>query len=303
MQPEPFETEILERLPSRRRLRFTASLAVIALIGSVVALFLSLAGCGSGPSPSPPVPQPAGTTYTQPETARTPEGPLNPSPAKPEAPPVTLPRPTAPVKHIDVAGLRLLEGFEGFRSCPYQDVTGVWTRGYGQTHNIGPHSPCISQTAAQAELRWSVESEYEWAIRALGVPFDEHEWDALCSFSYNLGAGIFENTTVGEDLRARRYYAATSVMLQYDHAGGVVLSGLRTRREAEVRLFLTPEPHPKPKPSPAERRHLVRYWQVERRAVLHRYHLDGCRGNSTGPKCTALRAREHALYRDIKENA
>jgi lysozyme len=274
-------------------------------------LLLIVAGCGSGPSPSPPVPHPAATTPNQlqirpklgvPESARTPEGPLNPSAPKPQAPPVSLRPLVGPVKHIDVEGLHLLEGFEGFRSCPYQDVTGVWTRGYGQTHNIGPRSPCISQAGAQAELKWSVESEYEWSIRALGVRFNQHEWNALCSFDYNLGAGILQGTTVGADLRARAFYAATRVMLLYDHAGNVVLPGLRTRREIEVRVFLTPEPRPrpKPKPSPAERRRLVRYWQAERRVVLHRYHLDGCRGNSTGPKCSALRGREHRLFLDIR---
>jgi lysozyme len=269
------------------------ALAVVAACSTLVA-----AGCSRTVS-SPRHGASAATTL--PESARVPEGPLNPSPAKPQAPPVSL-RPTVgPVKHIDTAGLRLLEGFEGFSSCPYQDVTGVWTIGYGEAY-VSPSAPCESRATAQAKLKWQVERNYEWAIRVLGVPFDEHEWDALCSFVYNTGAGIFSGTTVGADLRARRYYAATRVWLEYDHAGGVVLPGLRTRREVEVRLFLTPEPRPKPKPlSPAERRRLVAYWTAERANVLHRYHLDGCRGSSTGPKCTALRAREHALYRDIRK--
>ena len=59
--------------------------------------------------------------------------------------------------------------------------------------------------------------------------------------------------------------------------------------------------HPKPRPKPrsaAEKRRLIAHWTAERRAVLHRYHLDGCRGNSTGPKCTALRKLEHVLWPD-----
>jgi lysozyme len=285
-------------MPRRERL---ATVAVILSAALLIAL-LTVAGCsGRSPHPSPPVPSPAATTYTPPESARVPEGPLNPSPPKPQAPPVALPRPTVPVKHIDTAGLHLVEGFEGFSSCPYQDVTGVWTIGFGEAY-VSPSTPCESRATAEGKLKWLIERNYEWAIRALGVPFDAHEWDALCSFSYNLGAGIFSGTAVGADLRTRRYYAATRVWLEYDHAGGVVLPGLRTRREIEVRLFLTPEPRPrpKPKPSPAERRRLIALWTRERAVTLHRYHLDGCRGSSTGPKCMALRRREHALYRDIQ---
>lgn len=62
---------------------------------------------------------------------------------------------------------------------------------------------------------------------------------------------------------------------------------------------LRPKPRPSPR-SPAEKRRLVAHWTAERRAVLHRYHLDGCRGSSMGPKCSALRKLEHRLYLDIR---
>lgn len=240
-------------------------------------LLLVVVGCGPSSPPTHPV-------AAIPESARTPEGPLNPSPAKPLAPPVSLPRVTLSEKHIDIAGLHLLEGFEGFVSCPYRDVTGVWTRGYGQTHNIGPRSPCISRGVAQAELRVSVESEYEWAIRALDVPFDQNEWNGLASFTYNLGAGIFQGTTVGADLRARRFYAATRVMLQYDHAGGIVLPGLRARREVEVRLFLTPEPKPKPPTRAQLHQQLERDYATRRelRVLISRH---ACRAHTRRRPC------------------
>jgi hypothetical protein len=61
------------------------------------------------------------------------------------------------------------------------------------------------------------------------------------------------------------------------------------------------KPPPKPRP-PAEKRRLIRYWTVERAAVLHRYRLY-CRGSSTGPKCTAWRRLEHILYLDIRRES
>lgn len=86
--------------------------------------------------------------------------------------------------------------------------------------------------------------------------------------------------------------------------GTCTLGGNDGQIDRDEDLGLLALAHPKPKPiSPARRRALVRYWTAERKTTLHRYRLDGCRGNSTGPKCTALRRREHKLYLDIKENS
>jgi lysozyme len=230
----------------------TEKLFKLGFVALVLALLIWLLFGGGEPSPSSSksvqtlgVKGPtelAGTRIiVPPQSSITPEG------AKPQAPPVSLPRATLGEKHIDAAGLRLIGGFEGFESCPYWDPYGhVWTRGYGETEGVGPNSPCLSRSEGLTRLQSLVESRYEWALRALGVALNQHQWDALCSFVWNLGAGIFEGTTVGADLRARAFFAASRQMLAYDHAGGVVLAGLRTRREAEVRLFLEPESKPKP---------------------------------------------------------
>src|ERR1039458_2619174 len=71
---------------------------------------------GSSSKPTRPSIPPA-KIIVPPESARTPEG------ARPKAPPplrLTVPYSVQP-KHIDGTGLRLIEGFEGFESCPYWD--------------------------------------------------------------------------------------------------------------------------------------------------------------------------------------
>ena len=142
--------------------------------------------------------------------------------------------------HISTAGLRLIENFEGFSSVPYWDsYGGVWTRGYGETEGIGPHSPFISRAQGEQNLKRLVETRYEYAIRNLGVQFNQNEWDALCSFVWNLGAGIFQGH-LGDLLKAHDFQGFADAMLAYDHAGGVVLQGLKTRREMERELFLRP---------------------------------------------------------------
>lgn len=140
--------------------------------------------------------------------------------------------------HISDDGVALIASFEGFSSRPYWDRWGkVWTRGYGETEGITAASPAISPAQGLARLRELVQANYEPAIRVLGVDFTQNQWDALCSFAWNLGSGIFTGSLRAE-LLARDFTAAGERMLAYDHAGGVVLEGLALRRRAEVALFL-----------------------------------------------------------------
>lgn len=140
--------------------------------------------------------------------------------------------------HVSEAGLRLIEQFEGFSSRPYWDPYGrVWTRGYGETEGITGTSPPVSAHQAQDNLRRLIEDHYEYAIRDLHVDLNQNQWDALCSFVWNLGPGIFTGE-LHAALTARRWGEAALLMQQYDHAGGQVLEGLRRRRQIEAQLFL-----------------------------------------------------------------
>jgi len=190
--------------------------------------------------------------------------------------------------HISQPGLTLIEGFEGFRSKPYWDEYGrVWTRGFGETEGIHQNSRPISLVEGQANLKARIERFYEPSINALGLPLNQDQFDAICSFTWNLGVGVLgAGYDFGRLLRARDWIAAANAILEYDRAGGVVLGGLRTRREAERRLFLSAAV-PKPAFVPAdEARWCIEWdqlkrWQVIRRRALKR----------------AMRKRESALIK------
>jgi lysozyme len=200
----------------------------------------------------------------------------------------------------------LIERFEGFSSCPYFDpFGGVWTIGFGVTSgsgaSVGPGTPCESHAGAQRQLQALLESRYEWAINALGVPLDQHERDALCSFVWNLGAGIFEGTTVGADLHSRHFYAATRQMLAYDHAGGVLLEGLRVRRQAEVALFLSAEPRPKPAPKPSRAKLLAEREALRRLERRHHCLLPPKYGGGRYHKaCEVWRPQGNRIDRELR---
>lgn len=146
--------------------------------------------------------------------------------------------------NISSHGLALIESFEGYSYNAYWDSYGrVWTVGYGETQGVGSGST-MTRAQAQADLERRVASEYEPAIKNLGVPLNQNQFDALCSFVWNLGPGSM-SWDVGRYLRAHEYQRAADAMLEYDRAGGVVLAGLVRRRQAERALFLTaPKPDP-----------------------------------------------------------
>lgn len=247
----------------------------------IVSLFtaLLLVACGSHTPPRAKTVQQRITTEPAPpaslplETSRTPEG------AKQALPPQRRGAMAASVEeHVSLKGLHLIEGFEGFGSCPYWDPYGrVWTRGYGETEGIGGNSPCIDRAYGEANLRSRLERFYEWALRGLHVALNQNRWDALASFVWNLGAGIFQGTSVGNYLRAGNWQAAAGSMLQYVHAGGQVLAGLVTRRQAEVKLFLTPTAGPSRAQVRATRLRTLLAAEKLRRALHNDIELHHCR--------------------------
>jgi lysozyme len=146
-------------------------------------------------------------------------------------------------------GLKLIEYFEGFSPTPYWDGYGrVWTTGYGTTtYDVNPLPGYLTRAQAEQLLARRIARAYEPSVRALGIPLNQNQWDALVSLCYNCGGGVF-GWQIGRDLRARRYGAAADDFMNYVTAGGRVLSGLVTRRRMERSLFLTPVSRPTPAP-------------------------------------------------------
>jgi lysozyme len=234
---------------------YLAALAALACLAVIFALAILLSGCGKTPptqTVTAPGSVPAKSISVRPESARTPEGAKGALVTR--AILGRLPSAlTGSGIRIDGAGAALIERFEEVQKavyCPYWDAYGhVWTRGFGETDwggNFGGR--CVSHSQAVANLVYLVNAQYLPAVRNLGVNFNHHQIDALASFVWNLGAGIFTGS-----LRFSIQHHNPYPMLAYDRAGGVVLSGLASRRRAEVALFLRPEVEPKPE-TPAQRR-------------------------------------------------
>lgn len=139
------------------------------------------------------------------------------------------------------SGLKLTESFEGYRLTPYQDIRGVWTNGYGNTHGVVPGGPPITQLQAEQDLLNNVQ----WAantVRALvTIALTQGEFDALVDFVFNVGSGNFASSTLLKDLNANNLAAAADEFPKWDLAAGQVVAGLLRRRMAEQAEFTSGE--------------------------------------------------------------
>lgn len=134
-------------------------------------------------------------------------------------------------------GLELIKHFEGLRLKSYQCSAAVWTIGYGHTAGVKP-GDLITTEEADAFLRQDIAESERSVSRYVSVPLTQHQFDALVSFTFNLGSGNLRTSTLLKKLNTGDYPAAAEEFLRWVNAGGKKLSGLVRRREAERALFL-----------------------------------------------------------------
>lgn len=158
---------------------------------------------------------------------------------------ITTPQPeqnfgggTPAARRINETGLELIKDFEGLRLSAYQDAVGVWTIGYGHTSTAYPGQR-ITIAQATALLRQDVANFENAVTQAVRVPITENQFAALVSFTYNVGSGALNSSTLLRKLNAGDTFGAASEFLRWNRAGGNVLAGLTRRREAERSLFLS----------------------------------------------------------------
>lgn len=135
-------------------------------------------------------------------------------------------------------GLRLLKHFEGLSLAAYRDPVGVWTVGYGHTATARP-GMTVTEAEAEALLIEDLGQAGRAVRRLVTVPLVDHEYSALTSFTFNLGAGNLAASTLLARLNRGDRAGAADEFPKWRLARGRVLPGLVRRRAAERHLFLT----------------------------------------------------------------
>lgn len=139
---------------------------------------------------------------------------------------------------ISAKGISLIKSYEGLELEAYQCPAGVWTIGYGHTKGVRPRMSIDEKTAEKYLLQDL--GEFEKSVNTLvKVPLTDGMYDALVSFTFNLGASNLAQSTLLKKLNLRDYGNAANEFPKWINAGGKPMLGLLKRRIEERKLFLS----------------------------------------------------------------
>lgn len=148
---------------------------------------------------------------------------------------------------VPQAAIELAKRFEGFErrvkrgtlvsAVPYVCPAGFWTIGYG--HLCKPDHPPITQKEAEVYLAQDLVFALNATLRHCSVLATEPEnrLAAIVDFTFNLGAGRLQTSTLRRRINQRDWVNAARELRRWVYGGGKVLPGLATRREAEIVLL------------------------------------------------------------------
>lgn len=153
---------------------------------------------------------------------------------------------------VPQAAINLAKSFEGFhrvprgdpgRAHPYVCPAGFWTIGYG--HLCDPKHPPITEAEAEGYLAADLIVALKATLRycPLLATEPEERLAAIVDFTFNLGAGRLQTSTLRRRVNQREWDSAARELRRWVYGGGKVLPGLVGRREAEAALLLPLESH------------------------------------------------------------
>jgi len=142
---------------------------------------------------------------------------------------------------------------EGVRNKPYQCPALLWTVGVG--HVIDPNhakvpfadrkalpipdgwNRVLSAEEIDEILRKDLARFEAGVLRLIKVKLTQGQFDALVSFSFNVGLGSLQNSTLRMKLNRGDYEGAAEQFLVWTKAGPKTLPGLVKRRTHEKEMF------------------------------------------------------------------
>jgi len=144
---------------------------------------------------------------------------------------------------ISDKGIALIKHHEGVRLKPYQDCVKLWTVGVGHLIGDGKSLPpewnkVFTMEEVDGILRKDLARFEQGVSKFCPVQLTQGEFDALISFSFNLGLGVLQRSTLRQKILRNDKKGAAEEFTKYVRAGGKIIKGLVTRRNDEKQLFL-----------------------------------------------------------------
>ena len=156
---------------------------------------------------------------------------------------------------VSAKTIEMIKHHEGVRFKPYQCPAKLWTIGVG--HVLYPNqgkmpidqrgayalhpedNRAFSKDEVDAILRADLDRFERGVERFCPVPLTQGMFDGLVSFSFNVGLGTLQRSTLRQKVLRLDKEGAAEELLKYCMGGGKVLKGLQNRRIDERRLFLS----------------------------------------------------------------
>ena len=156
---------------------------------------------------------------------------------------------------VSPKAVAMIKHHEGVRQKPYRCPAKLWTVGVG--HVLYPEQAKLpidqrdafnikiedfrvfSMEEVDAILRADLDRFERGVERYITAPLTQGMFDALVSFSFNVGLGTLQRSTLRQKLNRGDKEGAAEELLKYCMAGGKILKGLQTRRLDERALFLS----------------------------------------------------------------
>ena len=138
---------------------------------------------------------------------------------------------------ISEKGINFIIKEEGEVLTAYKCAAGVWTIGVGHTKNVTSKMKITkekSQELLKADLQY-----FENAINTyIKVELEQCQFDALMSLAFNIGTGNFSRSTLVKKINSSAPIEEIEIEFKkWKYGGGKILTGLKNRREREVRLY------------------------------------------------------------------
>jgi lysozyme len=157
--------------------------------------------------------------------------------------------------NISDKAIEMIKHHEGVRQKPYRCPAKLWTVGVG--HVLYPEQGKMkieerdgfalknadSRTFSMEEVNAILKSDLarfeRGVVQFCPVPLTQGQYDALISFSFNVGLGTLQRSTLRQKVLRGDMEGASDELLKYCKAGGKILKGLENRRKDERALFLS----------------------------------------------------------------
>ena len=134
-------------------------------------------------------------------------------------------------------GIELIKKFEGFMATKYLCAGNHWTIGYGHKLSANETYDNISKTMADEILQKDLFIAERAVIQYINIPLENNQFDALVSFTFNVGLGALQRSTLRQKVNYQLYEEAALEFLKWIYVGTKQINGLILRRTAESRLF------------------------------------------------------------------